>query len=52
MNLRDGSVHHVGEEGTQKLIDSLIHNTTVEKLVLHEKYKSIANSEIRKRARE
>ena len=36
MKLQDDSI---GEEGTQKLIDSLTHNTTV-KLFLPEKYRS------------
>ena len=30
----------IGEEGSQKLINSLTHNTTVEQLWLPEKYKS------------
>ena len=30
----------IGEEGAQKLIDSLTHNTTVEKLELPDKYES------------
>ena len=34
----------IGEEGAQKLIDSLTHNTTVKKLVLHRKYKSSIDS--------
>ena len=38
---RDDSI---GEEGTQKLIDSLTHNTTVEKLKLPSKYESSIGS--------
>ena len=37
LNLQDNSI---GEEGTQKLIDCLTHNTTVEVLCLPKKYKS------------
>ena len=44
LDLRDDSI---GEEGTLKLIDSLKHNTTIEKLFLRGKYKSsITSSEV------
>ena len=41
LNLQDDSIR---DEGTQKLIDSLTHNTTVEMLVLPKKYKSSISS--------
>ena len=49
LNLQDVSI---GEEGTQKLIDCLQHNTTLERLLLPEKYKSsIATSRVESRVR-
>ena len=49
LNLQDDSI---GEEGTHKLIDSLKHNTTVERLLLPEKYKlSTASSGVSSRVR-
>ena len=43
LNLKDGSI---GEEGTQKLIDSLTHNTTLERLYLPKCKPSVASSGI------
>ena len=44
LSLRDNSI---GEEGTQTLIESLTHNTTVEKLWLPDKYSSsIASAKV------
>ena len=41
LSLRDNSI---GEEGTWTLMDSLIHNTTVKKLWLSDKYSSFIAS--------